>query len=84
MSVIIAADFLQVTGSRIERKNYHGKENLGFSVPLEADTILFPMAHEPLVGQGLIIIERSQSHSDTQHSLGLLWMRDRPDTETST
>jgi hypothetical protein len=43
-----------------------------------------PMAEQPLVGHGLFIIEASRSHSDTPHSVGLLWMRDRPDLETST
>ena len=35
-----------------------------------------------LVGQGLII-EASRSHSDTPHSVGLLWTGDQPDAETS-
>jgi hypothetical protein len=30
-----------------------------------------PMVKQPLVGQGLIIIEASQSHSHTTHSVGL-------------
>jgi hypothetical protein len=34
------------------------------------------------VGQGLV--EVSHTPSDTQHSVGLLWMRDRPVTEAST
>jgi hypothetical protein len=43
------------------------------------------MAQQPLVGQGLIIIiEASRSHSDTPHSVGLLWTSDQPDAETST
>jgi len=42
------------------------------------------MAHQPLVCQGLLIIEDSRPHSDTQHSLGLLWTSDQPDAETST
>jgi hypothetical protein len=33
------------------------------------------------VGQGLLIIQASRSHSDTQHSVGLLWTCDRPDAE---
>ena len=41
------------------------------------------MAQQPLVDQGLII-EASRSHSDTPYSVGLLWMSDQPDTETST
>jgi hypothetical protein len=31
-----------------------------------------PMAQQPLVGQGLLIVEVLQSHSDTPHSAGLL------------
>ena len=37
-----------------------------------------------LVGQGLLIVEDSWSHSDTLHSVGLLWTSDQPDAETST
>jgi len=36
------------------------------------------------VGQGFPIIKDSRSHSDTPHSVGLLWTRDHPDAETST
>jgi len=35
------------------------------------------------VGQD-VIIEVSRSHSDTPHSVGLLWTRDQPVAETST
>jgi hypothetical protein len=42
------------------------------------------MAQQPAVDQGLLIIDASLSHSDTQHSVGLLWMSDQLDTETST
>jgi hypothetical protein len=42
------------------------------------------MAQQPLVGQGLLIIEASQSQSDTPHWVGLLWTSDQPDAETST
>jgi hypothetical protein len=40
------------------------------------------MAQQPLVGQGLLIIEVSRSHSDTPHSVGLLWTSDQPDAVT--
>jgi Ca2+/Na+ antiporter len=43
-----------------------------------------PMAQQPAVGQGLLIIGASQSHSDTPNSVGLLWTSDQPDAETST
>jgi hypothetical protein len=42
-------------------------------------------ARQPLVGQGLVTVEASsRSHSDTPHSVGLLWMSDQPDAENST
>ena len=44
----------------------------------------FFMAQEPPVGQNLLIIEASSLHSDTPHSVGLLWTSDQPDAETYT
>jgi len=44
----------------------------------------FNMAQQPAVGQGLLIIEDSWSHSDIPHAVGLLWTSDEPDAETST
>jgi len=41
------------------------------------------MVQQPLSGQGLLLIEASLSHSDTPHSVGLLWTSDHPDAETS-
>jgi hypothetical protein len=38
----------------------------------------------PPVGQGLFIKEVSRSHSDTPHSVGIIWTSIQPDTETST
>jgi hypothetical protein len=43
-----------------------------------------PVARQPLVGQGLLIIEASRSHSDTPHSIGLLWTSDQPNAENFT
>jgi hypothetical protein len=42
------------------------------------------MARQLLVGQGVLIVDASRSHSDTPHSVGLLWTGDQPDAETST
>jgi hypothetical protein len=42
------------------------------------------MVRQPLVGQGLLIVEDLRFHSDTSHSIGLLWMSDQPVAETST
>jgi hypothetical protein len=41
------------------------------------------MAQQPSVGQ-VLLIEASVSHTDTPHSVGLLWMSDQPYAETST
>jgi hypothetical protein len=50
----------------------------------ETWTGCFYMARQPLVGKGLLIIEASRSHSDTPHSVELLWTSDQPDAGTST
>jgi hypothetical protein len=42
------------------------------------------MTQQPVVGQGLLIVDVSKSHSDTPHSVWLLWTGDQPDAETST
>jgi hypothetical protein len=39
---------------------------------------------QPLVGQGVLIIEASLSNSDTPHSTGLIWTSDRSDAVTAT
>lgn len=40
-------------------------------------TFCFFMAWQPLVGQGFLIVDASRSHSDTSHSVGLLWLARR-------
>jgi len=44
----------------------------------------FFIVQQPLVDQDLLIIGVSLSHSDTSHSVGLLWTCDQPDAQTST
>jgi hypothetical protein len=41
-------------------------------------------AQQPLVGQVLLIIKTSQSHSNTPHLVGLLWTNDQPASMTPT
>jgi len=41
------------------------------------------MDQQSLVGQGLLIVEVSRSHSETSHSVGFLWMNNRPVSEIS-
>ena len=42
------------------------------------------MVRQPPVGQGLLIVGASRSHSNTPHSVGRLWTSNRPDAEPST
>jgi hypothetical protein len=46
--------------------------------------IFFSVVQQPLVGQDLLIIKASRSHSNTPHSVGLLWMSGQPNAETCT
>jgi hypothetical protein len=41
-----------------------------------------PKGQQPLLGQGLLIIEASRLYSDTLHSLGLVWASDQHVAET--
>jgi len=43
-----------------------------------------PLAQDHLVGQSFLVIEASRSHSDTTHSVELLWTSDQSVAETST
>ena len=40
------------------------------------------MALQSQMGLGHLTVESSRSHSDTPHSVGLLWTSDQPDTQT--
>ena len=51
---------------------------LGFFRPF-----FFSIAQLPVVGQGILVIEASRSHSDTPHSVGFLSTSDQPVAETS-
>ena len=37
-----------------------------------------PVVQQHLLGQGRLIIEVSRSHSETPHSVGLLWTSEQP------
>jgi len=52
-----------------------------FQKPFE---LFFFMARQPLVGQGLLIVEASRSHSGTPHSVVLLCTGDQHHAKTST
>ena len=58
---------------------------VGFVVIHIIYNILFiPVTLRPKAGYGLPINEVSWQHSDTPHSVGLLWTSGQPDAETST
>jgi hypothetical protein len=52
--------------------------------PIKMLYFFFSTTQQPPVGQGLLTIEASRSHSDTSHPVGLLWTSDQPDAEPST
>jgi len=54
-----------------------------FKSSLSLSTLRFLMAQQPVVGQGLLIIQASRLHSDTPSSVGLQRRNDQPDAETS-
>jgi hypothetical protein len=39
--------------------------------------VFFFVTRQPQVGQGLFVVAASRPHSDTTHSVGLLWMSDQ-------
>jgi hypothetical protein len=41
------------------------------------------MARKAVVGQSLLTVEVSQSHSETPHPVGHLWTSDQPEAETT-
>jgi hypothetical protein len=47
------------------------------------DQFSFAVAQQPKSGLGRLLLEVSRSHSDTPHSVGLLWTNDQSLAETS-
>ena len=41
----------------------------------------FFVAQQPLLGQGILIVEASRTQSDTPHSVELFWTSDQPVAE---
>jgi hypothetical protein len=61
--------------TRLESQSWHWLKVFFYSAPTRKFWFFFlPIAQKSLVGQGVLIIEASQLHSDTPHSVGLLWM----------
>jgi len=50
----------------------------------EESSTIFYISGQPPVGHGLLIVQASPSHSDTQQSVRILWTSDQPVAETST
>ena len=55
-----------------------GRLNNYFITVTNTSRSIFSMAQQPLLGHGLLIIEVSQSHSDTPQSVVILWMTYQP------
>jgi len=53
----------------------------GFELEHSSLECCYSMAQQALVGQGLLFIEASRSHSDTPYSVALLWTSYQPDLE---
>ena len=87
---ILTMELCKHRGSHLIKKNH----KRWLATDLESDrnlfgrTVLedfsFSMARQPLVGQGLPIIEVSRSQSEAPHLSGLLWTSDQSQAETST
>jgi hypothetical protein len=63
---------------------YVHKRSTTLPAPVHENHIFFPLARQPPVGQGPLVIQASQSHSDTPHPVEFLWTNDQPDAEAST
>jgi hypothetical protein len=69
--------------SDLYRKNVGGRRDSPVMPLCFSQKSYYFMALKTPVGPGLLTIEASQSHSDTPHSVGLLWSSVQPDAETS-
>ena len=65
----------------LEYRSYYGSTTPCRRVRLR---FFLSLAKQPLVSQGLLIIDDSRSHPDTPQSVALLWTSDQPEAETST
>ena len=60
----------------------HSQVGVSWSWFLYQSTTHFLTTQRPLPGQGLLIIEALRSHTNTPHSVQLLWKSDQPNAET--
>jgi hypothetical protein len=73
--MLIETNWLNMLVTSFELSKYD-LANLDTLVLFFIDGIFFFLARQPLVGQGLLIVEASRSLSDTPYSVGLLLTRD--------
>ena len=67
--------------ARFQSIYYFHKTRKSFAL-YEGPVIFCRTSQQPLVAQGLLLfIVSSRSHSDTQHSVGLLWKGHQPETK---
>ena len=71
---------------RLVNISYDKSDNISMGLSLQALLIMYDFVYHGAtaqVFQSLLIIKDLWSHSDTPHSVGLLWTSDQPDAETS-
>ena len=77
------ADFCTLLQQLINHNSAMEWDPLEFYTFLKVFELIF-MARQPLVGQDLLIVVASRSHSDLPHSVVLLCTGDQHDAGTST
>ena len=68
-----------ITSFKIRSRNLPSiKRNIMKNQNCDSIPSVYCTAQQPRVGQGFLIIETWHSHSDTPHSVGVIWMSDQP------
>jgi hypothetical protein len=75
---------IKVTDNNDARRKLEKKITVTILLTSITRSIFLSMVQQPKVGQDVLIIEASQSHSDTPHSVRLLCTSDQPVAGTST
>ena len=84
---LTCASYLKVnTEITTKAQDYLSQQCIPANICPSSKTHIFFFYHgaTALAGQALLIIKDSWSHSDTSHSVGLLWKSGQSDAETST
>jgi len=80
----MALPILKLKFPTVIHKNMADEQNCKVGLLITQNIPPPPWRKRFLVGQGLLIMQTSPSHSDTPHSVALLWTSDKPDAKTYT